>query len=519
MALSEAEELELLELEEAEAQSARAPAEAQSRPGAAFLRGAQDLATLGYTPQIAGGVQTGTEGLIRLLGKAGVGPYKDIDQEQLKPVGDTYLEARDQSVREADALRKSDPGMMIAGNLVGGGLTAGAIPFKAAKAANALSKIRSAALQGGTAGLVSNPGDKEGVIAPLQAGERAMNAGMGAAVGGAVGAGVEGLKAVGRGVRGVSDAVSRRAAAMTKPQAQAYVQDPKEVSQIAAMLEDQSQAPALQDKAVQAIENSRRALKATGIGRANQLSEALKGKQVEINPRDYLNVSDKADEMIGSMIDQRYARSMVPAPRVESGLPSGARMIDDVAEQAMVAGDRVVPDKMSVDANQMNALKRLLQGEGNYLKGSITDPTQRAKAEAIGNVASKARAAVESVAPEAAALNQSMQENQLLQQALRQGQKTNPLAFVSSEAPDRVATLARAEGQGAKGLLNFGNQLGAAKSMTMKDVDDALSRYATRKGGRAGLRANEALSKILSAPLPEDRGRVALIEALIQNKK
>jgi hypothetical protein len=55
--------------------------------------------------------------------------------------------------------------------------------------------------------------------------------------------------------------------------------------------------------------------------------------------------------------------------------------------------------------------------------------------------------------------------------------------------------------------------------MVPKDKDDWISRFLLRDAGRAGLRASDALSKILSAPLPEDRGQIALIEALSQNKK
>ncbi len=155
-----------------------------------------------------------------------------------------------------------------------------------------------------------------------------------------------------------------------------------------------------------------------------------------------------------------------------------------------------VPASMMVDANQANQMKRVLQNASQFRPGTVLDPVTEAKNAALAAKAAGLRQSIEGVDPGVKSLNQQMQEGITLQDALRQGGKTRPLAYVSSESPDNLAQLARVEKNGAGGLLDFGNQYGAAKMTAMKDIDDSVSRAAQKTAGRFLLRQQGNLGEL-----------------------
>jgi hypothetical protein len=457
------------------------PSEPESRPGQAMLRGAQDAATMGYTPQLAGATAVGTDKVMRGLAKLGIGPYSGIDTSQLPDAGQTYLDARDGAVQEAKSLEESNPFASGAGKIGGSIASAAALPLKALKAATIPGKIAAAGARGALQGAAYNPGDTEGSIDPIQPLERAKNTVMGAGTSVALAGGVEGTKAVGRGIKGALDAVARKAARFTPRQAEAYTKDPKGIADMARMLDDQS--PKLQDQAVKALEQSRRGLKTQGLKKASELQKLLQGKNVEVDPSRLADAGDDVAAVLERNQDM-YRRPL-------SNIP----------------------------ATDANDIKRALQAQAKYQPGTVTDPVTAARKESMGKLASDVRRSIEGADPRVAELNKSMQENMLLQEALRKGQKANPISFVSTEAPDRMATLARAEQAGAGGLLDFGNKVGAAKMMQAKDVDDSLSRALFKKLGRTGLQANDMARKGMSAITPEEGGQDALIRLLLEGRR
>lgn len=287
----------------------------------------------------------------------------------------------------------------------------------------------------------------------------------GAAVG-AAGAGLgEAAQVLNKGGSWFMKGLSR----FTGPQAQAYLDNPQETTQIAQTLKDPSKYPDLQNQAVQAINQSRTALKSQGLENASVLKQYLSGKQVEINPTDYMGLDPRVDELLSSSLNK----------------PTDAMG----AFKQLVQG---TPNSASIDANDANQIKRFLQEGAEFGQGTHTDPIQAAKA---GNLASKSaqmRGVIESAAPEASDLNKQMQESLLLQKALGAA-KNSPIAFVSSESPDRLATLAKTEKYGQGGLLDFGQRLGAAKEIAAPDTGSGIPSYISRLVGRGGLRALNAL--------------------------
>jgi hypothetical protein len=275
----------------------------------------------------------------------------------------------------------------------------------------------------------------------------------------------------------------RNLSRMTAPQAEAYLDDPQAVGQMRDALEDPSKMPALQDQAAEAIRNSRGVLKAQGLQKAAQLRQALDGKYVEINPQQLSGLSPEADKEL-----QAFSYTT-------PGTPGEAVMGDDnvMSRINSTPPSTSISDAVSVPANDANQLKRYLQGSAKYIPGSVTDPVQAARMKAAGSAASGLRSGIENVAPEAAGINKDMQEGMLLQEALRKGGKNSPLAFISSESPDRVATLARAENAGAGGLLDFGNKLGAAKTMARPDQGSGIPTFLNKLAGRTLMRGANAV--------------------------
>jgi hypothetical protein len=316
----------------------------------------------------------------------------------------------------------------------------------------------------------------------------------GAKVGGAIGA-AGGV--LGEAVGGVANAVKwggRQLARMTAPQGEAYLGDPSGTGEMAKALEDPSKMPALQDQAADAIKTSRGVLRGQGMQSASTLKQTLDGKTVTVNPNDYLGLDPRGDELLNSAMNK-------PTDAIGSF-------------QRTAQG---IPDQVSMDANDANQLKRYLQEGAQFAQGTVTDPVQAAKVGQLAQKASALRSSIEQVAPEAADLNKSMQDGMMLQKALRSGGKTSPLAFVSSESPDRVATLARAENSGAGGLLDFGNKLGAAKTMTKPDVGSGVPTFLTKMGGRGLMQGAQAVGDATDAtPV----GIQALLQGLFsgQNK-
>lgn len=257
---------------------------------------------------------------------------------------------------------------------------------------------------------------------------------------------VGGIGSVGKALKGWGSQATR----MNTSQAEAYLKNPQAVKNMVGMLEDPLKTPELQNQASEAIQNSRRILRLQGLGKAKELSQTLKGKELNVDPTSFQGHSDEADALIQGLMTQKPAQS---------------------ASEAFneFAGTAPKNSPFPVEANDVNSLKRALQQASEYGKGTPVDPVQMAKNSKAAQAAAQLRSKLETVDPAVQSLNKSMQESVTLQEALRKGLKS-PLSFVSTEAPDRVANLARAENKGAGGLLDFGSNFGAAKAINAKNV-------------------------------------------------
>lgn len=192
MALTQAEleELELLELEEQEAQyqaslkqGGTAPVQAAeaspqpktqtSQPAQAALEGFGQGATLGYLPQLQAMAEPGITKVLDLL--TGQNQYAELPG---------YVERRDQNVKRQGQLADSNPWSYGGGNIAGSLATGVALPGGAAmKGAGIVGKTLAGGATGAALSFAANPGDVEGEFNPLQLGERMDAAETGATLG------------------------------------------------------------------------------------------------------------------------------------------------------------------------------------------------------------------------------------------------------------------------------------------------------------------------------------------------
>lgn len=163
-------------------------------------------ATLGYLPHI----QAALEGLLP-------SPTGTLDKD-LRASGFTvvqpekgYVERRDENLKRMAAQRAENPKTAALGDvagLVGGAFLTNAVaPVKAA--ATLGGRAVQAARTGGVLGAVQNPGDAEGVLDPIQLGQRVVNSAAGTAIGPVAQLGVEGtsllLKKIASGLKSFAE--------------------------------------------------------------------------------------------------------------------------------------------------------------------------------------------------------------------------------------------------------------------------------------------------------------------------
>lgn len=146
--------------------------EAPGQPGMAALEGVGQGAAFGYLPQLQALAEPATNKLFAAL------------EGKPEPELPGYTQRRDENIRRQALLAEQNPAAYTVG-LIGGTVAGGAGLTKALpKGIQALSAGKQAASVGAIQGAIQNPGDIQGEIQPLQAGERLAGAGLGGAVGG-----------------------------------------------------------------------------------------------------------------------------------------------------------------------------------------------------------------------------------------------------------------------------------------------------------------------------------------------
>lgn len=178
------------------------------RSGEAFAQGFGNAATFGYLPQIQAATEPLVQGALDFFGG-------DNTDEKLKERGfqiseapeESYVQRRDRFIRSGKQLADENPYSSAAGNisgaLVSGIATGGGLNnlLKAGKVATWGQRAKNAAVTGGAIGAVRNPGDTEGEVNVIQAGDRIKNSAQDVALGLATQGGLEALRLGGQAVK------------------------------------------------------------------------------------------------------------------------------------------------------------------------------------------------------------------------------------------------------------------------------------------------------------------------------
>jgi hypothetical protein len=154
------------------------------RPAQTALESYGNTVLLGNLPQVQALVGGVTDKVLN--------PAMKLDHE-LKKQGfriqgpdDGYIERRDTNIKRQIGLRAENPKAAIAGDvagLVGGGLLTAGAGSAIKPAAGALGRLERSAAAGATMGALTNPGDVEGEVSPLQLDARFKNSLIGGTLG------------------------------------------------------------------------------------------------------------------------------------------------------------------------------------------------------------------------------------------------------------------------------------------------------------------------------------------------
>lgn len=176
----------------------------------AFIQGLGQGVSLGYLPQIQAATEPYIQKALDFFG--GDDSEKKLIEQGFKIRNlpeKSYVERRDEAIRQSEKMSKEQPVASIAGQI------AGTIPsaigatglFKAG--VTSLGKIGQAAKVGALIGAARNPSDKEGEVNPFQVKERAINALKDAATGAVLQGGIEGVGKIGKMLKNSPDTIGK----------------------------------------------------------------------------------------------------------------------------------------------------------------------------------------------------------------------------------------------------------------------------------------------------------------------
>lgn len=191
----------------------RQPAQQKSRPIEAFVSGLGKGATFGYLPQIQAATEPLIQGALDLIGGGSDAQLK-AQGFNIQPKEESYTQRRDKAIAEQLALQESNPYASTTGELAGaisGGFASGAPLTKllGVPAATGLGRLGQAAATGAITGAIRNPGDVQGEVSPIQAGERASNIASDALTGAIFQGGLEAIGKTGKFIRNAGKGIDK----------------------------------------------------------------------------------------------------------------------------------------------------------------------------------------------------------------------------------------------------------------------------------------------------------------------
>lgn len=316
--MTEAEELELLELEELEAQSmAAGPEQPKTSALKAAMLGATELGSAGFASQLGGGIQAHLQDIANSTPKA-LAPVMDllgIESRYNQDSGDVYRDARDDSEREIDQARKDQPAAFYGAGLPAAVLAG--LPMGVARGLGAA--VKAGAAMGGLSGLGSSKAD----LTRGELGQAAVDTGLGAALGAGLGAAGH---AVGSGLGWLGQAAGRRAARL-----ESTIDD---LSEAAASAETRTARSAAGNKAQAAYRTAELTLKDPAATTAQrEMAEELLRQQAANATPELANVAAERASAGAAFRDALRTQAQ-RAEKIKADRLSGKELSRKVGERA-----------------------------------------------------------------------------------------------------------------------------------------------------------------------------------------
>lgn len=403
--MTEAEELELLELEEQEARS-RKPAPSGPSALKSGIGGALQGVTLGFGDELGGalmrlglgdGVQLGKGAEVSPDDSPEMRALKQSEAAKRKALPTTYEIGRDLVRGGLKDAREANPKTFLAGEVLGGSLVP--VPGGAAAAgATRGAKVLRALAQGAGTGAVYGLGNSEASLGRGEYGDLATDTALGAGIGGVGGALAEGvvapiLEAGGRVVGKGLDAVRKRAGqgvrdAAARAEAMALKEGKDEVAALTGSLGAETQKGSrmtenirrIPGEAAQATPESQAALMRDAAKLARQRAEDMLNQAKAQGLED---VPDRVGEFLtkGSKLDKAQ-KGRSQAQR----LLEGAKQMEDDAEK--VLRGELAPKALDANLQRVRDMAmdsaNFKQLEGTVLSENLRNlPKQVAEIEAI----------------------------------------------------------------------------------------------------------------------------------------
>lgn len=345
--------------------------------GEAALVGPAQAVTFGHVPEIAGGISS----LVK---------------------GTPYLEERDQAYKDVNEIKARAPLTFGVTNL-GSNLL---LPMAKAKTIKGMMGI------GAGVGAAQNPGAEEGVLDPLQVGERAAGAGFGAGMGGLLGGIGRAATAGGR--------ASKMAAEMEKPFFS---------KKMAAEVEDTAERLGREYVKPRSVE----------------ARKVLSGKQISFRP----DILENAEEPgLMAAMQKRTPKAQKAAASARSG---------GLSPPAPAApGDELV----TLNAATADRVRRRLEKNAYKQKGALASPEAVKAAEGKVSAASTLRAERNKVAPELAKNYEEQKYALDLMEDVRQ-RSANPQTMMAANS-DTASKLIDVDHLAGTKMYRLGNDLKAA---------------------------------------------------------
>lgn len=438
--------------------------------------------TYGYTPQIVGGIAHGI-GTLRDM----INPIKDPRTGATIP-SVPYIQARDATSDELDAEKAAHPGGYYPGMVVGGAASALAAGGAAAPAKTLIGAVGRGAATGAAIGAAANPGDDRGVVhnpleGDVQAGPRALNAGIGGVLGGAFGAG-------GR-----------------------LLNKGEQVSQDVANIKNGKMA----NQAADAIDAAGKSITDKQVTpKANALRALLQGKSASAYVKDLQGVDPVVDRYLRMRQVSDLPGAMTGDAQTDlNAILARGQKVEDSANPMLGSSQPQPQAAVDMPANSMNAVKRRLASAADYAKSTPFEAGSAVRQEAAGSAADVARKAVAATDPGVEPMNESMSKAIRLRDALTSREGTSPIETLTAKPGTSRGSLVDLsdEANGTSDLRDLGNRISLAKALQ----PDPASINPLAGMGKAAIRGAANASAAANRAIPNGASP-AMINALLPDK-